>query len=183
MKSIELVENPVPTYISVYTVAASDFGDGAVEEVADDPKEMFCDAEDGRKECLLCHATFKSRYHVRRHIRTTHSGVSAVVHCPMCGSKHKNKDALAAHLRDVHRVSKMPEFPSYQDARVEETECYLCGSRHRNNRELEAHMRDMHGIDGVGGISIPDEMRAMPQGDEDDDNDGDNPEWNLNDEY
>ena len=163
------------------SVAASDFGDGAVEEVADDPKEMFCDAEDGRKECLLCHATFKSRYHVRRHIRTTHSGVSAVVHCPMCGSKHKNKDALAAHLRDVHRVSKMPEFPSYQNARVEETECYLCGSRHRNNRELEGHMRDMHGIDGsIGGI--PDEMRAMPQGD-DDDNDGDNPEWNPNDEY
>ena len=71
----------------------------------------------------------------------------------------------------------MPEFPSYQNARVEETECYLCGSRHRNNRELEAHMRDMHGIDGsIGGI--PDEMRAMPQ-----DEDDENPEWNPNDEY
>ena len=156
------------------SVAASDFGGG------DDPKEMFCDAEDGRKECLLCHATFRSRYHVRRHIRTTHAGPSATVHCPMCGSKHKNKDALAAHLRDIHRVSKMPEFPSYQNARVEETECYLCGSRHKNNGDLDAHMRDMHGIDGIG---IPNEMRAMPEDEDDGENDGgDNPEWNPNDE-
>ena len=160
-------------------VAASDF------VVKEDPKEMFCDAEDGRKECLLCHATFKSRYHVRRHIRTTHSSPSEVVHCPMCGSKHKNKNAMSAHLRDVHKVSKMPEFPSYQNAKVEETECYLCGSKHKNNRELNHHMRDMHGIDGLG---IPNEMRAMPDeedGEEDQEENNDdeeNPEWNPNDE-
>ena len=159
------------------SVAASDFG---VVEEAKDKEMMFCDAEDGRKECLLCHATFASRYHVRRHIRTAHSGSSAVVHCPMCGSKHKNKDALAAHLRDIHRVSKMPEFPSYQNAKVEETECYLCGSRHKNNRELDNHMRDMHGIDGIG---IPNEMRAMPEDEDGDNEDGENPEWNPNDEH
>ena len=158
------------------SVAASDFG------VTEDPREMFCDAEDGRKECLLCHATFKSRYHVRRHIRTTHSTASEVVHCPMCGSKHKNKTAMSAHLRDVHKVSKMPEFPSYQNAKVEETECYLCGSKHKNNGELNGHMRDMHGIDGIG---IPNEMRAMPGNDNDNDgkvdnDEGENPEWNPN---
>ena len=158
------------------SVAASDFGAAGGEEPS---KEMFCDAEDGRKECLLCHATFRSRYHVRRHIRTAHSTASEVVHCPMCGSKHKNKESLGAHLRDVHRVSKMPEFPSYQNARVEETECYLCGSKHKNNRELDAHMRDMHGIDGIG---IPNEMRAMPEDEDGDNEDGENPEWNPNDE-
>ena len=49
-------------------------------------------------------------------------------------------------------------------------------------------MRDMHGIDGIG---IPNEMRAMPGNDDEEDaeedqdvdnDDGENPEWNPNDE-
>ena len=62
----------------------------------------------GHFVCEVCHATFKKKSYLRRHITKVHSGIRFT--CPECRSSFSTKQNLARHVKSVHvHEHKCPE--------------------------------------------------------------------------
>jgi uncharacterized C2H2 Zn-finger protein len=71
--------------------------------------------------------------------------------CPVCGSTHNNRSALARHLRTSHQTT-MGRFPSLASAgkRGALLQCPECGQSCTGGQGLSAHRRAAHGAGREG---------------------------------
>lgn len=82
--------------------------------------------------CHLCHAELATRFSLVRHIGLHEKGAEHI--CNVCSMHFVNKNDLARHMVDHHKLGTL-------------WECKLCDKTFANKKSLNKHARTKHGLE------------------------------------